>query len=82
MKPDTSTPKRSIAKGISFETVSNLAGFGIAYVTFGNLGGCAIFTGICFVVKLVLFYCPIKPRPTAVRPWGLSRSGVPPSARA
>ena len=23
---------------------------------FGNLGGCAVFTGLCFVVKLILFY--------------------------
>jgi uncharacterized membrane protein len=56
MKPDTSTPKRSIAKAVSFETVSNLAGFGIAYLMFGNLGGCAVFTSLCFGVKLILFY--------------------------
>ena len=56
MKPDTSTPKRSIAKAVSFETVSNLAGFSIAYLMFGNLGGCVVFTGICFGVKLILFY--------------------------
>ena len=56
MKPDTSTLKRSIAKAVSFETVSNLAGFSIAYLMFGNLGGCVVFTGICFVVKLILFY--------------------------
>jgi uncharacterized membrane protein len=56
MKPDTSTPKRSIAKGVSFETVSNLAGFGIAYLMFGNFGSCAAYTAVCFVVKLLLFY--------------------------
>jgi len=56
MKPDTSTPERSIVKAVSFETVSNLAGFGIAYLMFGNLGGCAMYSGVCFVVKLILFY--------------------------
>jgi uncharacterized membrane protein len=56
MKPDRSTPKRSIVKAISWESFSNLVCFGLAYLTFGNLGGCAVFTGVCFLVKLVLFY--------------------------
>jgi uncharacterized membrane protein len=56
MKPDASAPKRSIAKAVSFEIMSNLAGFSIAYLMFGNLGGCAVFTALCFVVKLLLFY--------------------------
>jgi uncharacterized membrane protein len=56
MKPDTSSPKRSFAKAVSWETFSNLVCFGIAYTTFGNLGGCAVFTLVCFIVKLILFY--------------------------
>ena len=56
MRPDPSTPKRSFAKAVSWETFSNLVCFGLAYATFGNLGGCAIFTGVCFVVKLILSY--------------------------
>ena len=38
------------------ETFSNLVCFGLAYVMFGNLGDCAIFTVIAIAVKLVLFY--------------------------
>ena len=56
MKPDPSTPKRSFAKALSWETFSNLVCFALAYAMFGNLGGCAVFTVICFIVKLVLFY--------------------------
>jgi uncharacterized membrane protein len=56
MRPDPSTPKRSFVKAVSWETFSNLACFGLAYATFGNLSGCAVFTAVCFVVKLILFY--------------------------
>jgi len=56
MKPYPSTPKRTIAKAISCDSFSNLVCFGLAYATFGNLGGCAVFTGVCFLVKLILFY--------------------------
>jgi len=56
MKPDSSTPKRTFFKGLSWESLSNSVCFGLAYLVFGNLGGCAIFTGICFVVKLILFF--------------------------
>ena len=56
MRPDSSTPKRSIAKAASWETFSNLVCFALAYATFGNLGGCVAFTLICFAVKLILFY--------------------------
>jgi uncharacterized membrane protein len=30
--------------------------FAIALAVFGSIGGCLIFTGVCFAVKLVLFY--------------------------
>ena len=56
MKPDPNTPTRAIAKAISRELFSNLVCFGLAYATFGNLVGCAAFTGVCFLVKLILFY--------------------------
>jgi len=56
MKPDHSTPKRTFVKALSWETFSNLVCFGLAYLMFGNIGDCAIFTTICFVVKLFLFY--------------------------
>jgi uncharacterized membrane protein len=56
VKPDPSTRSRSIAKAVTWETFSNLVCFGLAYAMFGNFGGCAVFTAICFVVKLILFY--------------------------
>ena len=43
MKPDPSTRMRSIIKAASWETFSNLVRFAIAYATFGNIGGCALF---------------------------------------
>jgi uncharacterized membrane protein len=48
--------KRSIAKSLSWETFSNAICLGLAYVMFGDFGGCLVFTGICFGLKLVLFY--------------------------
>ena len=56
MKPDPSSRQRSIVKALSWETLSNLACFALAYATFGDLGGCAMFTAVCFAVKLILFY--------------------------
>jgi uncharacterized membrane protein len=56
MKPDTSTPKRTFFKALSWESFSNLVCFGLAYWMFGNIGGCAIFTGVCFVIKIGLFF--------------------------
>ena len=51
-----STRLRTFLKGLSWETISNVLCFGIAYLVFGNIGGCAVFIVICFLVKLVLFY--------------------------
>lgn len=56
MKPDSSTPKRTVVKGLSFEVVSNLAGFVIAYAMFGNINSCLVFTAVCFLVKTAIFY--------------------------
>jgi uncharacterized membrane protein len=56
MKPDPSAPERSIFKAVSWETFSNLVCGGLAYGWFGDLTSCVAFTGVCFVVKLILFY--------------------------
>jgi uncharacterized membrane protein len=56
VRPDPSTPRRSIAKAVSWETFSNLVCGGLAYGWFGDLTSCAVFTAICFIVKLILFY--------------------------
>jgi len=56
MKPDSSTPKRTLAKALSWETLSNLVCFVLAYIIFGNIGGCVIFTLVCFFLKLTMFY--------------------------
>ena len=56
MKPDPSTRKRSLIKGLSFEIISNIAGFALAYAWFGDFGNCLLFTGVCFAMKLVIFY--------------------------
>lgn len=53
---DNSERKRTIVKAISWETFSNLVCFGMAYKMFGNIGNCLIFTGVCIVVKVFLFY--------------------------
>jgi len=56
MKADSSAPKRTLVKGLSFEVLSNLVGLWMAYLWFGNFGCCLAFTGVCFSVKLILFY--------------------------
>jgi len=56
MKPDSSTPRRTITKAVSWETFSNLVCGGLAYGWFGDFTSCAAFTLVCFAVKLLLFY--------------------------
>jgi len=56
MKRDSSAHKRSFTKALSWESVSNLAVFGLAYAMFGNIRLCAIFFIISFVLKLGMFY--------------------------
>lgn len=56
MKPDSSTPKRSFLKALSWETFSNLICFVLAIAMFGNIGGCVAFTILAFIVKLILYY--------------------------
>jgi uncharacterized membrane protein len=56
MKPDPSTLQRSLAKALSWETLSTLSTFGLAYLMFGCIGTCLAFAVVSFVMKLVLFY--------------------------
>ncbi len=56
MKHDSSLPRRTFVKALTWETFSNLVCFGMAFAVFGNIGGCAIFTLVCFTVKLALFF--------------------------
>jgi adenylylsulfate kinase len=48
--------KRTVAKAVSWEVISNAICLLLAYAIFGNIGGCLIFTGVCFGLKLGLFY--------------------------
>ena len=56
MKPDSSSYRRSLLKGLSWEIISTIVTFGIAWLIFGRVAECALFAIICFVVKCVLFY--------------------------
>jgi len=56
MKSDSSTPKRTLVKALTWETLSTLATFGLAWSMFGSLGTCVVFAGVSFTMKLVLFY--------------------------
>jgi uncharacterized membrane protein len=56
MKPDPSTPKRSLAKALSWETTSTIATFGLAWIMFGQFGICVAFAGASFAMKLIMFY--------------------------
>jgi uncharacterized membrane protein len=44
-----------LLKAISWEFVSNLICFYLAFLMFGNFYSCLIFTIICIVVKILLF---------------------------
>jgi len=56
MRPDPSTPHRTIIKAVTWETVSTLATFGVAWLMFESLGVCITFAVITFLMKLILFY--------------------------
>ena len=47
--------KRTIAKAVSWELISNAICLWFAYWMFGNFGSCLMFTGICIALKLCLF---------------------------
>ncbi len=51
-----SSPKRSLVKDLSYQAISNVASFGLAYFMFGNICDCATFGVVCFVVKTIIFY--------------------------
>lgn len=48
--------KRSAAKAVSWEGLSNLVCLGLAYIMFGNFGDCLAFTAICIALKAVGYY--------------------------
>jgi uncharacterized membrane protein len=56
MKRDSSTHRRSLLKGLSWEAISTIVTFGLAWFMFGHAMECALFVAVCFAVKLVLFY--------------------------
>lgn len=56
MIPDPSMRRRSVTKAISWETISTVVQFGLAYAMFGSVNMCIAFAFISFVVKLVMFY--------------------------
>lgn len=43
-------------KALSWETLAGVFCLGLAYLFFGHLNECLVFTLVCFVFKLVLFY--------------------------
>ncbi len=45
-----------LLKAISWEFLSNIICLFLAYLMFGNFCSCLIFTIICIVVKVLLFY--------------------------
>jgi len=53
---DSSTHRRSILKGLSWETVSTVVTFALAWLMFGHAIECVVFIVVCFAVKFVLFY--------------------------
>jgi len=55
-RQDSSTHRRSILKGLSWETVSTIVIFALAWLMFGHAVECAVFVVTCFAVKSVLFY--------------------------
>jgi len=56
MRPDSSTPRRSLMKGISWESISLLITFLLAWCMFGQIVACGVFAVVSFFVKLVFFY--------------------------
>ena len=56
MRTDTSTHTRSLMKGFSWEVLSTILTFALAWLFFGRVNECLIFAGLCFAVKSVLFY--------------------------
>jgi len=55
MKPDSSSYRRSLLKGLSWEIISTIVTFGIAWLMFGRVVECVLFVAVCFTVKFILF---------------------------
>jgi len=56
MKPDPSARRRSLLKALSWESISNIVVFFLAYLMFGNIELCTIFFVISFLLKIGMFY--------------------------
>ena len=41
---------------MSWECMSNLVCFALAYMMFGHIGECLVFTMVCVVLKIVGYY--------------------------
>ena len=48
--------KRAALKALSWEGLSNSVCFFIAYLIFGNIGECLLFTLACVALKIVGYY--------------------------
>ena len=47
---------RIARKAVSWECMSNLVCFALAYMMFGHIGECLVFTVVCVVLKIVGYY--------------------------
>jgi len=56
MRHDSSTHRRSLLKGLSWEAISTTVTFALAWLVFGRALECAVFVAVCFAIKSVLFY--------------------------
>jgi uncharacterized membrane protein len=56
MKKDSSNPKRTLAKAISWESISTVVTMAIAYLFIGNLECSVALALTCLVAKVILFY--------------------------
>jgi uncharacterized membrane protein len=52
----TSTRRHTFWKAVSWEVVSSVVCLGLAYICFGSIGSCLVFTGVTLLIKLVMFY--------------------------
>jgi len=56
IRRDSSTHRRSLLKGLSWETISTIVTFALAWLMFGHAVECVVFVAAYFAVKSVLFY--------------------------
>ncbi len=56
MRPDPSSPRRSLLKGVTWETIAFFLTFILAWMIFGQVIVCGVFALVSFFVKLIFFY--------------------------